>query len=195
MIAGYILEKIYQKPFTQILKDEVTAPLQMNDGAFDMEQRQGSFLRTDLVKEKATTYYDLDGKMKAYKFLYPAYTYTAGGYFASIDDMCKWAIALDKEILFPKQFAATYLYGRDSIGDHLSDFSRIGWAMDNDKDIIYAGHSGGPGLGDVWCFPAQGYTFITLSNDGELLPDISRAIASFYIPALSKKMEIRKFDR
>lgn len=195
MIAGYILEKIYGKPFPQILKDEVTSPLNMKDGAFDMEQRVGSFMRTNLVPQKATTYYDLDGQLRAYKFIYPQYTYTAGGYFASLDDMVNWVIGLDKEVLFPDAFARPLLYGQDSVGTKLSEFTRAGWALGEDKNVLYAGHSGGPGLGDVWRFPEEGYTVIVLSNDGELLPDFARAIASFYIPGLERKTEIKKFER
>ena len=195
MLLGYILEKIYSKPFPQLLHDEVTLPLGMTDGGFDMEYKAGTFMRTDLIKQKATTYYDLNGKMQAYKFLYPQYTYTAGGYFASISDMAAWAISLDKETFFPKQVASSYIYGQDSIGNHLSEFTKAGWAIENENGEMYAGHSGGPGLGDIWRFPKEGYTFIVLSNDGELLPNFARAIASFYIKDLTPKLEITKFER
>jgi hypothetical protein len=60
---------------------------------------------------------------------------------------------------------------------------------------MYAGHSGGPGLGDVWRFPKEGYTFIVLTNDGELLPNMARAIASFYIKDLPPNLQIEKFER
>lgn len=195
MLAGYILEKIYGKPFDQILKEEVTMPLQMKDGAFDMEQRVGSFTRTNLIPQKVTTYYELSGQLRAYKFIYPAYTYTAGGYFASIDDMANWAIGLDKETLFPKAFANKLIYGRDSIGNKVSEFTKAGWALEQENGVVYAGHSGGPGLGDVWRFPEEGYTFIVLSNDGELLPNFARAVASFYLKGLKLVDEIKKFER
>jgi serine-type D-Ala-D-Ala carboxypeptidase len=195
MLLGYILEKIYGKPFPQLLHDEIATPLGMGDGGFDMEYKAGTFMRTDLISQKATTYYDLNGKMQTYKYLYPQYTYTAGGYFASISDMATWAIALDKETLFTKKYADTYIYGKDSIGNHLSEFTKVGWVTKSENGIMYAGHSGGPGLGDVWRFPKQGYTFIVLSNDGELLPNFARAIASFYIKELPLKLNIEKFER
>ncbi|WP_177204755.1 serine hydrolase domain-containing protein [Hymenobacter arizonensis] len=195
MVAGYILEKIYNKPFTQILKEQVTGPLNMNDGAFDMEQRLGAFMRTNLISQKATTYYDLDGQLRAYKYIYPQYTYTAGGYFASLHDMVNWAIGLDKEVLFPQSFSKSLIYGQDSVGRELSEFSRVGWALGEEKTVLSAGHSGGPGLGDVWRFPDQGYTIIVLSNDGELLPDFARAIASFYVKGIEPKVKINKFER
>ena len=195
MLMGYILEKIYNKPFTKLLQDEVIIPLKMNDGGFDMERKVGTIMRTDLIKKKATTYYDLKGKMQAYKYIYPQYTYTAGGYFASINDMVNWAIGLDNETLFTKDFAQEYIYGRDSIGNKISDFTKIGWALEKENGILYAGHSGGPGLADILRFSKENYTFIVLSNDGELKPNFARAIASFYIKNLSVKLEIEKFDR
>ncbi|WP_324671283.1 serine hydrolase domain-containing protein [Hymenobacter sp. GOD-10R] len=195
MLLGYILEKIYGKPFPELLQEEVTRPLQMLDGAFDMEQRVGPFLRTNLVSQKATTYYDWQGQLRAYKYLYPAYTYTAGGYFASLHDMVQWAIGLDKEVLFPEAFAAPLLYGCDSLPQGHAEFTRAGWALGTEKDIVSAGHSGGPGLGDVWRFPQEGYTVIVLSNDGELLPGLARAIAAFYIKGLSPGAPIKKYER
>ena len=195
MLMGYILEKLYGKSFTQILHDEIAVPLKMKDGGYDMEEKVGTFMRTNPIKEKVTTYYDLKGKLQVYKFIYPQFTYTAGGYFASINDMAYWAIGLDKEILFTKTFSQEYIYGKDSISNQISNFTRVGWALENENGILYAGHSGGPGLGDVWRFPKGGYTFIVLTNDGELLPNFARALASFYIKDLSSKLLIEKFER
>ncbi|CAN5759050.1 hypothetical protein BH11BAC3_BH11BAC3_11880 [soil metagenome] len=195
MLMGYILEKVYGKPFTNLLNDEIAVPLKMTDGGYDMEQKTGSFMRTNLIREKVTTYYDLQGALLAYKYIYPQYTYTAGGYFASITDMANWAIGLDKETLFTKDFSHEYIYEKDSIGHQISDFTKVGWALENENEIQYAGHAGGPGLGDVWRFSKEGYTFIVLTNDGELLPNFARAIASFYIKNLPAKLKIEKFER
>ncbi len=195
MLLGYILEGIYKKPFPTLLKDEVTSPLGMNDGGFDMEEKMGTFMRTRPIKEKVPTYYEVNGLTTPYKFLYPQYTYTAGGYFASISDLSKWAIALDNEKLFPKAFADQYIYSRDSIDTKISQYTKVGWILEKENNISYAGHSGGPGLCDILRFPEEGYTFIVVSNDGELLPTFARAIASFYIKALPVNMDIKKFKR
>ncbi len=195
MLMGYILEKIYGKPFTKLLHDEIAVPLKMYDGGYDMEQKAGSFLRTELIKEKVTTYYEADGRSYAYKFIYPQFTYTAGGYFASISDLANWAIGLDRETLFTKKFSQEYIYERDSIQHQLSAYTRAGWILENENGIQYAGHSGGPGLADILRFPEAGYTFIVLTNDGEVLPYFARAIASFYITNLPAKLKIEKFER
>lgn len=196
MVLSYILEKIYNKPFTQILHDEVAVPLNMKDGAFDMEFKvDGRYMRTDIIRQKVTTYYDLNGKMQAYKFLYPQYTYPAGGYFASISDMANWAAGMDKQNFVPTVFSDTYIYDRDLVAGQEAGFSKAGWVTGKEGNILYAGHSGGPGLGDVLRFPLEGYTFIVLTNDGELLPGLARAIAGFYIKGLPPRFEIDKMER
>lgn len=196
MLLSFILEKIYNKPFVQIVRDEVALPMEMIDGSYDMEFKiKDQFLRTHLVNEKVTTYYDDDGKLVNYKFLYPQYTYPAGGYFASIHDMANWAIGLDTSALFPLEFANDLIYASDKILAKEAKFSKVGWIKEQEGEILYAGHSGGPGLADILRFPKEKITIIVLSNDGELLPTFSRAIASWYINGLSPKFEIEKFER
>ena len=194
-ILHYILEGLYGKPYEQILRKEVTDPANMRDGAFDMEKKLGNWMQAELVSQKVTTYYGAPSHLFGYKYIYPRYTYTAGGYFASISDMVNWAVALDKGLLFPKDFSDELIYSRDSLTHHLSAFSNAGWVVDLENNVLFAGHSGGPGLGDILRFPAEGYTIIVLSNDGELQPTFARAIASFYVPALSPKRIILKFKR
>jgi len=73
-VLAYILEKIYNKPFTQLIKDEVTIPMNMNDGAYDMEKKVGSplgggtYTQSEFVKKKVSTYYNDNGTMVKYKF-------------------------------------------------------------------------------------------------------------------------------
>lgn len=195
MLLSYILGKIYHKSFPDLMNDEIAIPLKMNDGGYDMETRTGSLMRTKLIKERATTYYDLKGNIQGYKFIYPQFYYSAGAYFASINDLANWAIGLDNNQLFSKQDANELIYGQDQIGAKKSTYTKSGWILENENGITYAGHSGGPGLAEILRFPNEGYTFIVLCNDGELLPGLARAIASFYIKELPSKLTIEKFDR
>lgn len=195
MLLSYILGKIYHKSFPDLINDEISIPLKMNDGGYDMEAKTGSLMRTRLMKERATTYYDLKGNLQGYKFIYPQFYYAAGAYYASISDLTNWAIGLDNDQLFSKQLVDGMIYGRDDIGVKKSTYTCAGWILENENGITYAGHSGGPGLAEILRFPKEGYTFIVLSNDGELLPGLARAIASFYIKALPQKFVVEKFDR
>lgn len=194
-VLRYILERVYGKPYEQIVKDEIATVAGMTDGGFDMERKVNQWMQASLIKQKSPTYYGAGPDKLSYKFIYPAYTYTAGGYFASITDMAKWAIALDRETFFPHEIETGLAYTTDMVGKRPSGFSRVGWTVSSENNIRYGGHSGGPGLGDVLRFPEQGYTFIVLSNDGELLPTLARAVASFYIPGLAPKFAVEKFKR
>jgi CubicO group peptidase (beta-lactamase class C family) len=195
ILIRFILERIYKKPFEDILKEVISIPAGMNDGGFDMEKTVSQWMETVQVNQKVPTYYGPKGQKVPYKFIYPAYTYPAGGYFASVDDLSKWAIALDKGIYFPRQIESALAYQRDSIGNKLSSFSAVGWGIDEHKGILFGGHSGGPALGDVIRFPNEGYTFIVLCNDGEALPYFANAIATFYINRLPFTRKMEKFKR
>jgi CubicO group peptidase (beta-lactamase class C family) len=192
IVLRLVLEKAWGYPYDVILKELVTGPAGMSDGGFDHEGRTSTWIRADVLPAKATTYYGSSVGRKAYKFIYPEYMYTAGGYFASISDMSRWAVALDKGLFFDA--AQEHLAYRCDDGKSAC-FSSVGWGVEQEGGITYGGHSGGPGLGDVLRFPGQGYTIIVLSNDGELLPGFARAIAGFYVPGLQPKTEIAKFER
>ena len=150
---------------------------------------------TDIIKERATTYYNDKGKLVNYKFLYPQYTYPGGGYYASINDMSNWAIGLDKSTIFSITAANKLIYNSDKIGDKTAEFSKVGWALENNGNIFTVDTVVKLWFRDVLRFPKEKITIITLSNDGELYPQFSRAIASWYIKGLSPRLEIEKFDR
>lgn len=195
MIAAFILEKIYMKPLPQLLHDEVCSPLNMNDGGYDSEINNGTFSHSGLISQRASNYYTINGKIQSYKYHYPGYFNAAAGYYASIEDIARWAVGLDNQTLLIKEMQSYYFYNCDSTTNSISEFTRMGWVHGNENGIRYAGHSGGPGLCDVIRFPDEGYTFIVMSNDGELLPGTARAIASVYIHDLPAAPQIQTFDR
>lgn len=191
-----ILEKIYGKPYPDIIKTEVTVPLHMADGAFDRERMVSEWTETDPVSRKAATYYRQGDVLIPYKFFYPQFTYAAGGYFASLSDLVNWAIGLDKQTLFPATLEQRLAYQPDTLlNGRVTGFSSAGWGIDNRGGIIRGGHSGGPALADVLRFPDQGFTFIVLSNDGELLPSLAAVLSTFYIDGLPYERKVNKFTR
>lgn len=84
--------------------------------------------------------------------------------------------------------------GRDSGNNKAGTFIRAGWILQHENGIMFAGHTGGPGPVDLLRFPKEGYTFIVLSNDGELPKEMARVFAAFYIENMPAKTEIRKFE-
>ncbi|TKC07472.1 serine hydrolase domain-containing protein [Pedobacter frigoris] len=194
-ILLHILEKIYKMPYPEILRTEITNPLRMKDGAFDRERMVSEWMETDSVHNKASTYYVKNGKRIPYKFFYPQFTYTAGGYFASLTDLVNWAIGIDEEILFPSVFEKSIAYKADTVGTTKSGFSQIGLSIGDFNGMRFGGHSGGPALGDVLRFPDEKITIIILSNDGELLPYFAPAILTFYVPGLFFERKVTKFKR
>lgn len=193
-VLRYLLERACGQSYEDLVRAFIAAPAGMRDGGFDGERRNGTWIESIPLRRKSSTYYGAEGAKRAYKFSYPAATYAAGGYFASITDMEAWAIALDHGTLFPERWARSQQWRADSIGKNGS-FSDAGWGLEKEDGIIFGGHSGGPGLADILRFPEQGYTIIVLSNDGELLPGTARAIAPFFVKSLKPADGFAKFKR
>jgi len=191
-LLAIILEQIYQQPFEELLKNEVLQPLDMLDGGYDVERRQPNFTYASLVNQRVSTYY-FNKKPQLYKFLYPFYNYAAGGFYASISDWTKWAVGLDTEVLFPAAFLQRCNRYPESVTKPV--FSDAGWVRQQIQGHTVVGHTGGPGLSEVWHFEEAGFTFIVLTNDAELLPGLALQIASFYISGLTAPESISKFKR
>ncbi|QNA46558.1 serine hydrolase domain-containing protein [Lacibacter sediminis] len=191
-LLAVILEQLYRQPFDQLLQNEILYPLGMQDGSYDAELRQPAFTNSNLVKEKVSTYYFND-VFRLYKFLYPFYNYAAGGFYASISDWTKWAISLDTEVLFPVSLLNNSSHFPNTVDKPF--FSNAGWLRQQVQGHTITGHTGGPGLSEVWRFTEAGFTFIVLTNDTELLPGLALQIASFYLPGFSAPETISKFKR
>jgi serine-type D-Ala-D-Ala carboxypeptidase len=191
-LLAFILQKLYRQPFDQLLQNEILHPLGMQDGSYDAELRQPTFTSSILVKEKVSTYY-FNHSFMLYKFLYPFYNYAAGGFYASINDWTKWAIGLDTDVLFPVSLLNNYNHFPNTIDNPF--FSNAGWLRRQVQEHTITGHTGGPGLSEVWRFTEAGFTFIVLTNDAELLPGLALQIASFYLPGFSPPERASKFKR
>ena len=195
IMAQYILEKVYHQTYPESVKQVVAVPAGMTDGGFDMAKRVSGWYETVQIPQRSPTYYGPRGNKIPYVSYYGWYAYAAGGYFASLSDMVNWAVALDKEVYFPRQVELDMAYPRDSIGGKLSGFSKVGWGSGDYKNIIFGGHSGGPAFGDLVRFPNEGYTIIVLCNDGEVLPYFANALSTFYIKGLPFTLKMQKFKR
>jgi CubicO group peptidase (beta-lactamase class C family) len=191
-ILAYILETVYHKSFQELLYEKVLNPLHMNDGGFDYEEYSGAITSAKMILNKVETYYENSG-MRRYKFKYPHFNYPAGGFFASIKDWTNWAIGLDTHLLFP----VAHLNNYNNVTSKLSStsFTDAGWICMTVNNFQIYGHSGGPALAEVWRFAERGYTFILLTNDGELLPGTALVVASVYIPEFQPDIKISKFER
>jgi CubicO group peptidase (beta-lactamase class C family) len=93
-----ILERAGGMPYQQLLEARITRPLGLASTRFDNARLDPPHivLTMDELPNRVATYEWKNGKQQRYAFLYPHYTYAAGGLFSSITDMAAFVQAIVK---------------------------------------------------------------------------------------------------
>ncbi|GAI66686.1 unnamed protein product, partial [marine sediment metagenome] len=114
-ILGFIIEKVTDKPYEQVLQERILKPLKMNNTGID---------KHDVILEKRASGYvkDIRGyKNEPYYFMKNAYA--AGAMYSTVEDMFLWDRALYTDKLLSKKymklmfkpyisaFSGSYAYG------------------------------------------------------------------------------------
>jgi len=163
-LLGYILERAMDKPFSQILREQILAPLGMNaTGIVDHEE---------ILPNKASGYNRvLDGFQLA-EFRDLSTALATGDMFTSPMDMVKWDRALRENTLLNKKL-------QDIKFTPVKSGFGYGWMMgyhritENDS-IFFQRHTGGTnGFTSIGTrFPNEGYYILVFCNTrpGEIRP-------------------------
>ncbi|WP_293302521.1 serine hydrolase [Pedobacter sp. UBA4863] len=176
-VLQYILEKIGGKPIQEIFKQEIFAPLGMDNSGYDVEIRGFPFQTMLPVNNKSQNFSKGKNGPLIFKGFYSPASYCAGGMFLSIADGIKWAIALDKNSFISNAMQQQMATKTATNGG----FTQLGWTTQTNNGHLMIGHSGGPGLGDIIRFPKEKLTIIVLSNYVDMNPYMAQAIAQFYV--------------
>lgn len=91
-----MIEKVTGKPFPVFMHDQLFRPLGMTAIRFDNAVEDGLIRKSEIVPHRASIYNWEDGFQKNQAFLFPNWTYPAGGLYSSAADVAKWAVALDQ---------------------------------------------------------------------------------------------------
>ncbi len=97
VVLTQILQTVTGEDFQVLLRDRLLAPLGMTSTRYDNAvQIQDQPVRvSDVVPHRASVYnWDRD-KQQLFAFLFPTWTYSAGGLYSSASDLARWAAALD----------------------------------------------------------------------------------------------------
>lgn len=182
-VLAAVLEKAGGAPYPQLLKQRVLEPLGLARSAFDNARLDPPHvvLTYDELPGRAGTYEWKAGTQQRYAFLYPSYTYAAGGLFSSIGDMA----AFVGGVLDGKLFGAKALQEMWTpvalAGGKPGGFA-TGWTVASERGRRKLGHSGGPALADVAVYPDQSLAVVVLTNQRKLYPTLASAVARFYLP-------------
>ena len=178
-VLQHILERVQQKEWPQILKERVLEPLGMNSSGFARVSCDGFIYDSDLIRHRARVFENEGGRVRITAALFPEYMFAAGGLFSTIEDLAKWAVALDNETLLSDEMQQRMIATEALPDGSMAHFTCGGWVNypDTEKLGRTTGHSGGPALADILRYPDHKLTVIVLCNQQNLLPHLAAGIA------------------
>lgn len=180
IVLMHIVEKVTGKSFPDFLRDRLFAPLGMTATRFSNATQSDAVRTADIVPQRASTYYWQEGRQYSSEFLYPTWTYAAGGLYSSVADLAKWVIALDKgKLLKPTSLDAMWSSFR--LKDGAESGFGVCWVVERYRDRRTVGHSGGPALADILRFPDEKLTVIVLTNQRHLNPTLAKGVADILL--------------
>jgi CubicO group peptidase (beta-lactamase class C family) len=189
-----VVERLTGKPFPVFMREELFGPLGMSASRFDGAVEDGLIRKSELVPRRTSIYNWEDGVQKNQAFLFPNWTYPAGGLYSSAADLAKWAVALDEgKLLRPETMAQMWTRVRLNNGQP-GPFG-IGWIVDQHNGRKVTGHSGGPALADIIRFVDDRLTIAVLTNQQHLMPYLAMGVADLYYAPPNKPVSSRENEQ
>lgn len=176
-VLQVLLERVSGQPFEALLTARILAPLGMTCTRFEHASDDDVTRRGDVIAARAGVYRWADGAQRTAGFLYPAHSYASGGLWSCVDDLVRWAQALDDGRLLDPALEARAATPLPLIGGAASPWS-VAFAVGTLHGLPWYGHSGGPALADVVRVPSRRLTVIVLTNQQRLAPTIAPLVAS-----------------
>jgi CubicO group peptidase (beta-lactamase class C family) len=183
VVLTHVLEKATGQDFEALLRGRIFEPLGFTCTRYDHAVWQGQDLIADVVPRRATIYGFAKGVYRKAWFPYPAHTYAAGGVFSCVDDLVRWAVALDAGTLLSAESQRAAATAFKLTGGREGGYG-VAFVPGRLRGLSTFGHAGGGSLADVLRVPDQKLTVIVLSNAQGLLPVLAPNIASLYLPPL-----------
>lgn len=177
-----IIENISGMPFQQFMSSYVFDKVGMKNTLYNNMEQDFIYRTQDMMPNAATTYvWDNENqKQRIFSMLFPKWTYPAGGLFASIEDLAKWIVALDKNTLLSEKYR-DLLWTPTQLRDGVNSPFGVGWIVDKFGDVTATGHSGGPALADIMRLPDRKITVIVLTNQISLRPFLTSSVLKLYL--------------
>ncbi|MCU7551448.1 beta-lactamase family protein [Chitinophagaceae bacterium LB-8] len=181
-VVMQLIEKLSGMPFQQFLSERLLDKLGMKHTRFNNMEQDFIYRTYDTIPFAATVYKwdSTRHQQRIFSMMFPQWTYPAGGIFSSINDLAKWAIALDKNTLLQPEFAEKMWTAAQLRNGQTAPFG-VGWIVDKFKDEKATGHSGGPALSDIVRLPGRKLTAIVLTNQLELRPFLTMQVVRLYL--------------
>lgn len=182
VVVMKLIETLTGLPFQEFLDERLLKKLGMNHTLFNNMSQDFIYRTYDAIPFAATTYVwnSQQNRQQIFSMMFPQWTYPAGGLFSSIEDLTKWIIALDKNLILKPEIAEL-LWTPAKLNDGTDSNFGVGWIVDKYNGEKVTGHSGGPALADVVRLPERKITVIVLTNQIELRPFLAIKILDLYL--------------
>ncbi|WP_083157941.1 serine hydrolase domain-containing protein [Allomuricauda sp. CP2A] len=177
-----VVENISGVPFQEFMSTYLFDKLGMKNSGYNNMEQDFIYRTQDMMPNAATTYvWDHEKQQqRIFSMLFPKWTYPAGGLFSSIEDLSKWAVALDQNTLLSEKYQDLLWTPIQLRDDSISPFG-IGWIVDRFGEDTVTGHSGGPALADIMRLPEKKITVIVLTNQISLRPFLTSSVLKLYV--------------
>jgi len=178
-LLGVIIEKVTGKPYDQVLRENIFAPLGMKNSGYDHSR--------DLLANRAAGYEKDVSQYVNADYVDMSIPYSAGALYSTVEDLYLWDQALytdtplseaSKQIMFAPQIPAmgrSYGYGwfvgksaegksSDSIttishGGRVNGFNSLIFRIPQDKPLVVLLHNGGVAPLEVICQAITGILY------------------------------------
>jgi CubicO group peptidase (beta-lactamase class C family) len=177
-----LIEEITGMSFQEFLDQSLLKKLGMEHTVFNNMEQDFIYRTYDAIPYAATVY-KWDGvkaRQRIFSMMFPSWTYPAGGLFSSIEDLSKWAVALDNHSLL-KPGIEERMWTAAKLRDGKDAPFGVGWIVAEHNGEKATGHSGGPALADIVRLPQRKITAIVLTNQLELRPFLTMRVLDLYL--------------
>ena len=182
VVLARIMEKVSGQSFTALLSEQIINPLGLTSTRFSNAVENGPLRVSDVVPRRVPTYRWNGAAQHVTEYLYPQWTYAAGGLFSSAADLARFVVAIDEGRLL-KSSALDAMWERPQLSNGSQGDFAIGWTAHTYRGRKTVGHSGGPALSDMIRFVDDKLTIIILTNQQKLFPALAEAVADIIAPA------------
>ncbi|HEY6454367.1 MAG TPA: serine hydrolase domain-containing protein [Steroidobacteraceae bacterium] len=161
-LLGLVIEKVTGKSYEAVLREQIFAPLGMNDSGYDHSEIT--------LKNRAAGYRWQEGRLRNAKYIDMDRPYAAGGLYSTLEDLYKWDQALYSGVILSQkslglmwtEVLAHYGYGWIVVGP-LPASKTPPWAVPEHLQIVHPGSIKGF-TSEILRFPNERTTVIVLAN-------------------------------
>jgi uncharacterized protein (TIGR02246 family) len=197
VVLGLIIEKISGKSYFDYVRENIFKPAGMQDTASYEKTANVANLATGYTRMNPGGQADLTQPRRENLDSRPLKGSSAGGGYSTLEDLLKFALALQNHKLLGKNFTDIVTTGKIKDSGGVGKFG-YGFAdmLFGDKRIF--GHNGGgPGIAaNLDIFPETGYVSIVMSNydPPQMFPVMIKA-RELIVPITGAEQEVRKLER